>query len=552
MYHLWWTRERVLYLGNPASEQRVIVLERAGLPLQTLSAANDIDTSWPSATRYSADGSEVALSYLKYLIIPRVPGGSEEYRLRELSGEILLEGAAASGIQHDSFQTIGATPRGLIVAAVVLLGIGLGLSRYSFTLPEGIAVASLISYAFTVAVKWSVGVYWPIGIGMVLAGIVGWMFFVRGALSPRGEPAPLNSRYFLNLHLLPKLLIGGALLWSFLMAVVVVPDDWDAWAQWGSKAKVLLLSTGPLSDVCYFVPGSADYPLLWPSLWAFAGWCAGGWEEQWGKGLGTVLLAATLGQIYLFANSISRRMDRGWWCEALMVSMPAVPLIASWSYAEPALWLMLICATTRLLKWRDSNRVADFWRAALFSAGAACTKNEGLLFCLLSASWVAFGSKNVLHFIRYLLPTLLLAGPWLVYVKFFVGSSSHVNPTLVAPLSDLNWWGQVLGSFSGYILGNWSDVKQWNMMAVGMILASLMLSLQGSARDRSNLLLPFSMLAGFMFVILTYGESWMWQLSVAWNRLTIQFLMILLPVLISGFLKDGPLRSSKECLSKQH
>jgi hypothetical protein len=69
---------------------------------------------------------------------------------------------------------------------------------------------------------------------------------------------------------------------AFVMAVTSVPDDWDAWAIWGARAKVLALGNGPLEDVTWF--GHADYPLLWPSLWACSGWCAGGWEEQWIRG----------------------------------------------------------------------------------------------------------------------------------------------------------------------------------------------------------------------------------------------------------------------------
>jgi len=72
--------------------------------------------------------------------------------------------------------------------------------------------------------------------------------------------------------------------WSLLMAVIVVPDDWDAWAIWGAKAKVLALAQGPLENVIYF--GHQDYPLLWPAVWAFSGWCSGGWEEHWSRGWG--------------------------------------------------------------------------------------------------------------------------------------------------------------------------------------------------------------------------------------------------------------------------
>ena len=68
------------------------------------------------------------------------------------------------------------------------------------------------------------------------------------------------------------------------MSVVVVPDDWDAWAIWGSKARVLAQGTGPLYDVTRF--GHPDYPLLWPTIWAFSGWLTGGGGKNAGARAG--------------------------------------------------------------------------------------------------------------------------------------------------------------------------------------------------------------------------------------------------------------------------
>ena len=59
------------------------------------------------------------------------------------------------------------------------------------------------------------------------------------------------------------------------------------------------------------------------------------------------------------------------------------------------------------------------------------------------------------------------------------------------------------------------------------------------------LLLPFAMLGGLLLVVLLYGENWKWQMYVAWNRLTIQFMAVLFPVLAAGFGELSVCRDAK-------
>jgi hypothetical protein len=58
---------------------------------------------------------------------------------------------------------------------------------------------------------------------------------------------------------------------------------------------------------------------------------------------------------------------------------------------------------------------------------------------------------------------------------------------------------------------------------------------RGGRRNRVNLLLPAGMLAGLLLVVLMHGDNWLWQMGVAWNRLTLQFFVVLLPVMVAGY-----------------
>lgn len=537
MYHLLWSRERTLYVGKSANDQRAVVLRRAGITPETLEIAKLVDSSWPRNVAYKADGSEVSLSYFKYLVLPRIPSGSDEYRIGEVGVSYALSATNGTVKAHRLFETVAPSPRGLILSVLVLFTIATGLSRFGLSLPEGMAGASLLLYTATVLLKPAFHSYTPIGIfmcAMSAAGLLitrkrdGKSFTIHAAR----ELQPGNWRKAFRLAAM--VVLGGTILWSLLMAVVVVPDDWDAWAQWGPKAKILAVSTGAFSDVKYFVPGSGDYPLLWPSIWAFSGWCAGGWEEQWSKGWGPLFLILTAWQLGRIASNHTSRRDVGILAATAFVSMPAIPLVASWAYAEAPLWLMLACATGRLLQWQSTRKVSDICLAGMFTAAAACTKNEGVLFGVLAAIWLYLNSRRLLNFALFLAPIISFYGSWRVYVHFSIQNANHAVSGLGAVNRTIIQWLDVMASAGTHVLNIWMDPKQWLLVLPVLVLASGWLMICGQSRDRLNLFLPWGFLAGLFAVVLSHGQDWSWQLSVAWNRLTIQGLVVLIPILTLG------------------
>jgi hypothetical protein len=179
MYRLWWMRERVLYLGQPAAVQREIVCSRAGLPIETLELAARIEATWPLNMRYSASGSEVTLSYLKYLILPRIPAGSADFEIREESGAYSIIGLAPAAGHEASFSTNAPTPLGLIISMLILFAMAAGLFRLGLNLPEGVAVAALALGVFSVVWKATGAGYAPVGWLMCLFGSIGLLVFGR-------------------------------------------------------------------------------------------------------------------------------------------------------------------------------------------------------------------------------------------------------------------------------------------------------------------------------------------------------------------------------------
>ncbi len=534
MYHLWWTRERVLYVGKSPQEQRVVVLDRAGISSHTLELARSAQACWPPESTYSAHGSEVALSYFKYLVLPRIPSGSPQFGIEETEGQLTLHPAEEITQKTRPTEPSASSPLGLMLSAVVLGVVAAGWRRLGFSFPEGMACAFLALAVAGVASKGVLGSFMPAGITLCIGALLATVLMCRSpAVSPPADASFSPSGLWVRR--VCSVVLAASVVWALLMAVAVVPDDWDAWAQWGPKAKILVSPAARLGDVKYFVPGSGDYPLLWPSIWAFSGWCSGGWEEQWSKGWGAICFALTAWQLLGFSTRALGSRTGGWIVAALFASMPVVPLVASWGYAEAPFWLMLVCAMSRLLEWRNFGRRSDLWRAGVFFTAAACTKNEGIVFAALGCVWVLFCGRKFRDLWVVGFPVLMVVGGWRIYASAGMQASSHVVMGLQSSPPEWGAWMARLAEAGSYVARQWVDVKQWNLVLPATLAAAAWLVWTGGRQNRENLLLPIGMLAALFAAVMAHGADWLWQLCVAWNRLTIQFFVVLLPVLAAGF-----------------
>jgi hypothetical protein len=130
---------------------------------------------------------------------------------------------------------------------------------------------------------------------------------------------------------------------------------------------------------------------------------------------------------------------------------------------------------------------------------------------------------------------MLTAGLWKAYALWGLDASNRAMKTVQAMDWTSGQWLDMLPAAAAYVLRIWSDVRQWNIVLPVVLLAAVWLFFRGSRQDRINLLLPAAFLAGLLAVVLTHGPDWSWQLGAAWNRLTIQGLAVLIPVVACGF-----------------
>jgi len=546
LYKLWWERERVLYLGKTVAEQRLQVFRLAGLPEALDESARQLPAIWPEDVTYTVAGDHNHLSYLKYLLIPRLPSGSDSFRIDD-RGE--AHTADHGGATHAASPQAReqASPIALFVPLFLLSGITLALKRafrtILFSFPELFGVSLLLCMVLVVGARVVFATAVPAFSTLVAIGCGCWLWLIyrwfgqqpscsRLAEEMAGHfPAHTPLLRLVALILLSYIVVNG--IWVVLMSVVVVPDDWDAWAIWGAKAKVLALGTGPLTDVALF--GHADYPLLWPALWAFSGWFGGGWEEMWSKGWGAVLLMLCAWEIAVIIKRLTGQPTLALLGAALLVSMPMVTVIASWGYAETPFWLLLITCAGCLTLRENSQSPVVLVVAALLAVAAAYTKNEGVLFAGVAALWLlVLPGRNRLG------AMLLFAGiivacylPWLSWKHFVLQAGSHATAGLHFDLESIHRAWQRLAPASEGILKMWADPRQWNIV-LWLCGASLLFGVYWGVR-RVWLLPPIAICLVYLLIVLFHEAEIYWQVGTAWNRLTVHFLPFLVVYLTLQF-----------------
>jgi len=552
MYHLWWQRERVLYFGKTVEQQRKVVFQRAGLPTGLADKVNFLARQWPSAIRYKASGDATSLSYIQYLLLPRIPAENASHTLQVKGDDFLFTSGSSDQQFTDSVDTNN--PVGLIFSFFILTGWAVLLRqlwRNMPTWPESFALSCFFLTLLTLPIRfffYSVNMAFS---GAVMFGIIGWIttifnYFrkekrigcsekIKGALFALFYGKKKGERLFVALLLG---IIFAAIFWTFIMSVVVVPDDWDAWAIWGSKAKVLAQGTGPLHDLTGF--GHSDYPLLWPTVWAFSAWLSGGWEECWSKGWGAVFLFFCVWEIILIVKKQSRCLTTGLLTGALFVSIPNIPLLASWSYAEAPLWLMMICGLGCFLRQQNKKNKGDAVLIGLFAAAAAYTKNEGVLFAVILGALLFGSSRRWQATAIYALTFTGCYLGWWYWSRIYYDLGSHATAGLHFDAHMLLRAAKRIPPACEAIFGMWKDIRQWNIIGFGIIITMFwaLFKIRREKRRLLFLLLPISLLSGYFIIIIFHPGEIYWQIGTAWNRLTVQVLPLLLILLVPIVLED--------------
>lgn len=528
-WSLWWKRDRLLYGGKSSGEQRVEIFARAGLNKDALILANEFVTNEATdpQARYGLRGDYNTSSYIKYLLAPRVPDGSSRVYLNidEKPGREL-------DVRQLAFAFDKTTPlskAGWFFSLLIIFGCGFLIARamgVNDGLPAIIGLGVLANGMIVMIARSLGGGMSGAGFVMSLMALSGmWLCrqeIIRGIKEIQKPP-----RSLIDLGLL--LLAIGSVWLAWRMATIVVPDDWDAWAIWGAKAKMLALGHGPLSDVTHF--GHADYPLMWPAVWALSGWCSGGWEEQLARGWSAIFFGLAGWQVARSARTSGCSSVTALFAATLFISIPKAIVVASWSYAESLLWFFYALSFHQAALFLRTPTTRSFLLAQLFATGAAYTKNEGVLFMgLMTLLLVAVAPRN------RKLPSLtitagvafLLYGPWVLWTKQILDLDSHATAGL-----SISRWQEIIDrvpqAWDG-VLAIWLDFQQWSIALIILLFGLIYAAVLERGRERYFIVFPLVYLSGLFAVVAGHTADIGWQVGTAWDRLTLQAI----PLIVMG------------------
>jgi hypothetical protein len=179
-----------------------------------------------------------------------------------------------------------------------------------------------------------------------------------------------------------------------LVMIVVVGlssplSEWDTFAIWGFKAKVLTheaLRPTPASFHDLTLNYShLDYPLMVPFLTAGAYAAMGTVDDQTGKLVSVFLDVLIVPMVYLGLRWKLRRLPAA--ClSAILAMLPVMFRYGGVGCADLPLTMFYAGSILYVARWIDRQQWQDLILAILFSAFAAFTKNEGAALALMNGA----------------------------------------------------------------------------------------------------------------------------------------------------------------------
>jgi hypothetical protein len=186
------------------------------------------------------------------------------------------------------------------------------------------------------------------------------------------------------------LVVTAATLAMIAAAALSTPlVEWDAFAIWGFKAKVLtheaLRPTPAYFHDLTLSYSHLDYPLMVPFLTAGAYAAMGTMDDQTGKLVSVFLDVLLVPMVYLGLRWKLRRLPAA--CLSTILAMlPVMFRYAGVGCADLPLAMFYAGSIFYVARWIDRQQWPDLILAILFSAFVAFTKNEGTVLALMNGA----------------------------------------------------------------------------------------------------------------------------------------------------------------------
>ena len=305
-----------------------------------------------------------------------------------------------------------------LIKCCLAIGVGYGLTSCVFFLLTLAGLSSLVLFVLETVVAVVLG--------------VAFLFSTRRDLRVTSREAERPSST-LERVLRAAFLVALALaLTAFILLSLRNPhggdaDNWDSWAQWNLRARVMYRLGANWPAGFSFQQGSQytphpDYPLLLPVSVARCWTYAGSETTIVPSVLALLFTFAIVGLVYSSLCAM-RGCVQGSLGSLALLGLPVFVEIGSWQYADVPLALFILMT---LVLFCFQDRLSHGHNGLLMLAGvstglATWTKNEGWLFLIavVVARWVAVGTVGWRIYLRQMLRYSIGLLPVLAVTVFF-------------------------------------------------------------------------------------------------------------------------------------
>jgi hypothetical protein len=266
-------------------------------------------------------------------------------------------------------------------------------------LPVRLALLYLLGSAALTIVLLIVGLlslsFWW-GYAWVLANLLlacGYAARTREALLTRGTTGPRVGRFDYRMLRYACAAVVAALLVQHWVQITMTGNiQWDAWAIWGLRARVMHVVDGLRADqfgsrFAYFRPGGSDYPIMVPLGQAWVYHHLASMNEEAVK---YTLFFPLLAFCAVARDVFRRRFGSliGWVAVGLILSMDNFGHYLKVGYMDPILGVYSGVSVLLLLEWLESAAPASLLLAGAFAGIAPWIKNDGAFTVLALAATV--------------------------------------------------------------------------------------------------------------------------------------------------------------------
>jgi hypothetical protein len=278
--------------------------------------------------------------------------------------------------------------------------------------------------------------------------------------------------------IVPCLIIFAVVLVIAAGSLSVPLVDWDAFAIWGFKAKVLSHEAlRPVPD--YFRDltlsySHLDYPLLLPFLTAGAYAAMGTVDDQAGKLVSIFLDVLIVPLVYLGLRWKLSRLPSSCLC-ALLVLLPAFLKFGGTGCADLPLAMFYAGSILHVARWIDRQQWQDLILAILFSAFTAFTKNEGSVLALINGVTIFLFSVCFLRkrawmgAVIFFAGLLVVEGAWICWSHSLPRTHENYGPKLLSSqlVSNLPKLKQIIWAMLFQITS--SSLWGWLWLVMGLL-----------------------------------------------------------------------------------